>query len=60
MKIRKLLATTEQKSVSNIMTSVVTNEVSKKISWVGIKDTVAFGSTNMVTHIVGKFSYVQL
>ena len=41
------------------MSTIMTDELAKKISWIGIKDTIAFGTTNMVGLIVGKsFDYL--
>ncbi|XP_014228217.1 uncharacterized protein LOC106653331 [Trichogramma pretiosum] len=51
-KIKKYLVSTDQKSMSNIMSSIMTNELAKKISWIGIKSTVAFGTTSMVGIII--------
>ncbi|XP_023247275.1 uncharacterized protein LOC111643515 [Copidosoma floridanum] len=52
VKLNKLLVPTEQKSVSNIMSSILSNELCKNISWIGVKDTVPFGTSNMVGLIV--------
>ncbi|XP_011505765.1 PREDICTED: uncharacterized protein LOC105368452 [Ceratosolen solmsi marchali] len=52
IKLKKLLVSTEQKSVSNIMSSIMTNELCRIISWIGIKNTIAFGTTNMVSLII--------
>ena len=38
------------------MSSILTNELSKGISWIGIKETLPFGNTNVVGLIVGKLS----
>lgn len=37
------------------MTSLLTNELCRKISWVGIKNTYAFSNSNTVNMIIGKF-----
>lgn len=54
--MKKLLVSTDQKSVANIMGSLMTNELCKNISWIGVKDSVAFGTTNMVGLIMGESS----
>lgn len=55
MKLKRLLVSQDQKSIANIMSSILTNELSRGISWTGVKNSVTFGTTNMVTLIIGMF-----
>ncbi|KAJ8666279.1 hypothetical protein QAD02_007941 [Eretmocerus hayati] len=51
-KLFKLMVSIEIKSISNVMGSILTNELCKSISWIGIKNTHPFSETNMVSLIV--------
>ncbi|XP_058789373.1 uncharacterized protein LOC131663188 isoform X2 [Phymastichus coffea] len=53
-KLQRLLVSVDKRSISNILGSLMTNDLCKKISWIGIKDTIAFQNTNMVYHIISK------
>ncbi|OXU23662.1 hypothetical protein TSAR_012038 [Trichomalopsis sarcophagae] len=52
IKIRRLLVSNEQKSIANIMSSILTNQLCRSISWTGIKNSITFGTSNMVGLIV--------
>ncbi|XP_001599630.1 uncharacterized protein LOC100114695 [Nasonia vitripennis] len=52
IKIRRLLVSNEQKSISNIMSSILTNQLCRSISWTGVKNSITFGTSNMVGLIV--------
>lgn len=40
------------------MGSILTNELCRRVSWTGIKNSIMFGSSNMVGLIIGKFCII--